>query len=71
MADNQQQLETIKSQTLATMTSITENPKPTYNIDGQRVAWGEYLKQLQATVAWCNAQLAADTPFEVDSRGTT
>ncbi len=71
MTDDKQQIETIKSQTLASMASITENPKPTYNIDGQQVAWGEYLKQLQSTVAWCNEQLAAETPFEVDSRGTT
>lgn len=71
MADNIQQIATIKSQTLATMAAITENPKPTYNIDGQQVAWGEYLRQLQVTVDWCNTQLAAEEPFEIDSRGTT
>lgn len=71
MPDDKQQIETIKSQTLATMAAITANPKPSYSIDGQQVAWGEYLRQLQTTVEWCNAQLASEEPFEIESRGTT
>ena len=63
------QIATIKTQTLAIIVSITANPKPTYSIDGQTVGWGEYLKQLQATVAWCEKQLAAETPYEVHSLG--
>jgi len=37
---------------------ITANPKPSYNIDGQSVQWTDYLKQLRATVEWCDQQIA-------------
>lgn len=62
---------TIKSQTLAIIQQITESPKPSYNVDGQSFSWGEYLKQLQETVAWCDNQLSAYEPFEVQSQGFT
>jgi hypothetical protein len=52
---------TIKSQTLAMITELTANPKPTYNIDGQSVQWSDYLKQLQSTVLWCDQQIAKTT----------
>jgi hypothetical protein len=66
-----QQIATIKSQTLARIAEITAEPKPTYNVDGQMIAWSEYLKQLQETVAWCDARLAAEAPLELRSRGCT
>jgi hypothetical protein len=68
MSDNQQ-IELIKTQTLARIAEITAQPKPTYQIDGQLVAWGDYLRQLQQTVDWCLAQLSAQTPIEVQSQG--
>ena len=61
----------IKSQTLAVMAEITANPKPTYQIDGQMIAWGGYLAILQQTVDWCNEKLAGEAPFEVRSQGYT
>jgi hypothetical protein len=63
------QLATIKTQTLAIIATITAVPKPTYSIDGQTVSWGEYLQQLQETVAWCDRQLAGEEPFEIHSLG--
>ena len=71
MPSDIQQLVTIKSQTLARMAEITAQPKPTYQIDGQLVAWGDYLTQLQRTVDWCNEKLAGEAPFEVQSQGYT
>jgi hypothetical protein len=71
MASDHEQIVLIKTQTLARIAEITENPKPTYQIDGQLVVWGDYLNQLRSTVEWCNAQLATETPIEVRSRGTT
>jgi hypothetical protein len=71
MSTDAQQLATIKSQTLARMAEITAQPKPTYQIDGQLVAWGDYLSQLQRTIDWCNEKLAADWPVEVRSQGYT
>lgn len=60
---------TIKSQALANIAEITANPKPSYTVDGQTVNWTEYLRQLQETVAWCNANATLEEPYEVQSRG--
>jgi len=51
--------------------SLTENPKPSYSIDGQNVSWSDYLSRLQSTISWCDEQLAADDPFELQSQGFT
>ena len=65
------QIRAIKSQTLAVLAELTANPKPTYYLDGQTVAWNEYLTRLQATVEWCDRRLAAEEPFEIQSQGVT
>jgi hypothetical protein len=62
---------TIKSQTLALISDITANPKPSYSIDGQQVAWNEYLRQLQTTVEWCDRRLATAEPLELHTTGYT
>ncbi len=71
MPTDAEQLATIKTQTLARIAEVTSSPNPTYNIDGQMMAWGEYLKQLQTTVAWVDKQLSAETPYEHHSLGFT
>ncbi len=71
MASDAEQIATIKTQTLARMAEITAQPKPSYNIDGQMIAWGDYLRELQRAVDWCNEKLAGETPFEIRSRGYT
>jgi hypothetical protein len=71
MSTDAQQIAVIKSQTLALMAEITAQPKPTYQIDGQLVAWGDYLSQLQRAIDWCNDKLAGEAPFEVQSQGYT
>jgi hypothetical protein len=71
MSTDAEQVATIKSQTLALMAEITAQPKPTYQIDGQLVAWGDYLTQLQRTIDWCNEKLAGELPAEVRSQGYT
>ena len=45
--------------------------KPTYYLDGQTVAWNEYLGRLQATVDWCERKLAGEEPIEIRSLGIT
>lgn len=62
-------ISTIKTQTLAVIAEITAQPKPTYQIDGQMISWGDYLSQLRNTVDWCNEKLAGETPFEIRSQG--
>jgi hypothetical protein len=71
MSSDLEQLETIKSQTLALIAELTANPKPTYYLDGQTVSWNEYLARLQATVDWCQRKLAGEEPFEIHSQGIT
>ncbi len=71
MPSDAAQLALIKSQTLALIAAITANPKPTYDVDGQSVAWSEYLRRLQDTVVWCDGRLAAEEPFEFDTRATS
>jgi hypothetical protein len=71
MPTNAEQLELIKTQTLALMVTMTENPKPSYNIDGQAVSWTAYSKMLQDKVDWVDKQLASITPYEIHSQGFT
>ena len=71
MATDLEQIRTVRTQTLAIIAELTAKPKPTYYIDGQTVSWNSYLKNLQATVDWCERKLAGEEPFEIHSRGTT
>lgn len=71
MPSDAEQVATIKTQTLARIAEITAAPKPTYDVDGQKIAWSDYLKQLRRTVDWCNEKLAGEEPFEFSSRGYT
>lgn len=71
MPSDQQQLETIKSQSLQILADITANPKPSYNIDGQSISWNDYLAQLQRTIDWCDGQIAAAAPTELHTEGGT
>ena len=69
MPTDAQQLATIKSQMLANLVAITENPKPSYMIDGQSVQWGAYHRMLIDQLAAIDDQINAATPFEIHSRG--
>ena len=70
MADREQ-IESIRSQTLAQLVDLRANPKPTYSIDGQTVSWTDYVRALQETVDWCDAKLIGLAPFEIQSQATT
>jgi len=71
MPSDSEQIQAIKSQTLARIAELTAQPKPTYYLDGQSVSWNEYLARLQATVDWCDRQLAGQEPIEIRSQGIT
>ncbi|MDZ4820465.1 MAG: hypothetical protein SGJ20_15975 [Planctomycetota bacterium] len=71
MPTEREQIETIKSQTLAQLVLLRADPKPTYSIDGQTVSWTSYIASLEETVIWCNAQLRGLEPTEVLSQGYT
>lgn len=68
--ENLERLMEIRDNIISVIGSITAKPKPTYDIDGQKVAWGEYLDQLRKQLAY-TLQLIADTagPYEVESQG--
>ena len=66
-----EQIQSIRSQTLAQLDSLRAAPKPSYWIDGERVHWQEYADSLQRTVDWCDQKLADFAPFEVRSQGMT
>lgn len=68
---DREQIESIRSLTLAQLVELCANPKPTYSIDGQTISWTAYIQSLQQTVDWCDAKLVGLEPFEVQSRGTT
>ncbi len=69
MSSEQEQLARIKAQTLSLIAELTAHPKPSYQLDGQEVAWSEYLRQLRETVVWCDRRLAVLEPFEIHSQG--
>ena len=71
MPSDYEQIEAIKSQTLAQLVALRADPKPTYSIDGQTVSWTAYIRSLEETIEWCNAQLRGLQPAEVESRGCT
>ena len=65
------QVQLIKTQTLSVLVEITASPKPSYNIDGQQVRWGQYLAQLQSTVKWADEQINSEDPFEIQTQAYT
>ena len=71
MTSHSDQINAIKTNTLAQMAEVSAQRKPTYTEDGQTFQWTEYLEHLQRRVDWCNAQLTAEEPFEFPSQGYT
>ncbi len=65
MATDLENIQTIKSNTLAQLAELSASRKPSYSENGRSFSWNEYLKLLQDRVAWCDQQLAANEPFEV------
>lgn len=65
------QINTIKTNTLAQMAEVSAEKKPSYAEGGQTFHWTEYLAHLQRRVDWCNEQLAVEEPFEFPTQGYT
>jgi len=66
-----EQLQTIKSLCLQQLVELRSSPKPSYEIDGQRVSWETYAKSLERTIDWCERKLTGSEPFEIASVGVT
>jgi hypothetical protein len=56
---------------LALLEELTRQPKPTYQLEGQEIAWSEYLARLQAVVDWCERKLAELEPVELRTQAVT
>ena len=53
---------------ITTRMNILAKPKPSYDIDGQKFSWAEYLDQLNKTIEQLRKNLQDfDEPFEFDS----
>lgn len=68
---DQEQIQSIRQQTLAQLIELRANPKPSYSIDGQTISWTDYASSLERTIDWCDTKLLALEPFEFQSRGVT
>lgn len=64
-------LKTIKTQVISLLKDLTVNPKPSYDLDGQKVSWAEYQQMLFARLDVLNQLIAADEPFELHTQGYT
>jgi hypothetical protein len=63
-------LTTERSNLWSQMATMSANPKPTYTIGDQTVAWAELYKMLSDRVDAINRQIeSADGPFELETRG--
>lgn len=71
MADEKQQVTTIRNQALTQLEQVLASPKPSYSLDGQRISWQEYEESLRKTIDWCDQKLLGYQPFECRSQGTT
>lgn len=50
--------------------AITSNPKPNYNIDGQEVAWADYLALIRSSITAVKAQIVEfQGPFVIEQQG--
>lgn len=56
---------------LARLVELEVAPKPSYQVDGQRVDWNAYRTRLRESIAWAAGELAASDPFELHTRGIT
>lgn len=70
MATDLQNLTTIRSNLLSKLATISADPKPSYNIDGQSVDYNAYYAALWGQLEQVNKQIStAGGPFEVETLG--
>ena len=72
LSDEEQlaKLQEARDNILSLIVSITTNPKPTYNIDGQEVKWAEYLDMLRKNLAAIEDMINdKEGPYELETVG--
>lgn len=71
MATPAENLQTAYENICKIIADITASPKPNYNIDGQQIAWGDYLKMLLEQQKNLLAALNGANPYEIHHQGYT
>lgn len=71
MATDVEQIETIRTLTLAKLAEVHADPAPMYSFGTVEVSWQDFVETLERTVDWCDARLAGYQPFEMRSEGVT
>jgi hypothetical protein len=72
MATREQNLTTALDNLAAILAEITADPKPSYEIDGQKVMWTEYQRMiLEQMETLRELEQTAAGPFEVRTYGNT
>ncbi len=71
MANDIEQIETIRTLTLAQLAQMRADPSAGYQFGNEEISWGELVSRLEQTIDWCDAKLADYQPFEVRSEGRT
>jgi hypothetical protein len=67
-AEYLEELRLARDKWVALVSDLLASPKPSYNIDGQEVLWGEYLDSLFGKIRSINDLIGDNTdPFEVIS----
>lgn len=65
-------LQALKTATIARLTEITAEPKPSYIIDGQNIQWSAYRDALWNQLREIKAEIKSlSAPVEVLTRGFT
>lgn len=61
-------LTTARDNFAAQLAEISASPKPTYSVDGQQVSWTEHYKFISEQIDKLNLQIAAASPFEIQTQ---
>jgi hypothetical protein len=69
--DELEQYRVIKSLCFNQLVELRSDPKPTYDIDGQKVSWESYVRSLEHSIDWCDRKLQVSEPYEIASVGVT
>ena len=69
MAADLECLQQTRSNYIKQWLELSEKPKPSYSLDGQRVSWTEYQKFLTKQIELLDEQINRDDPYEFVSQG--
>lgn len=70
MATVAETLQTVKENYAARLLELSENPQPSYNVDGRQYSWTEYQKFLLDAMMAIDSQISSEEgPVEISIQG--